>query len=385
MKINKKLLYVICLIMLLTFTACSSSDDRSSVESEAPTVTEDTNTDNEEQATEVNDENADATDETIVFTDSIGREVEIPSDIERIAPSGPMATVVLYTLCPDKLVGLGSKWSDDQLQYIDDKYKDLPVFGNFYADTLNLEAVMVADPQIVIDVGEAKPSAADDMKGVQDKTGIPSVFISMTLEEMPEAYRTLGKLVGEEERGEELAQYAEDTLNMAKENSASISDADRKKVYYAQGDAGLTAYVDGTVHTEVIDLVGGDNVVDVEQSLRGGSSEISMEQLMLWQPDIILFTQGSIYNDVKNRPEWAGINAVEEDAVYEVPVGLYDWMGRPPSVNRIIGIKWLGNLLYPDIYDYDMVKETKDFYKLFYNYDMTDAHAEELLSKSTLK
>ncbi len=373
-----KTLLCLMLVFLIIFVSTGCSSGTSPEQTNAPES--DVNT--EPQPSDESDKSEDA---TIKFTDSAGREVEIPANLERIAPSGPLAQVVLYTLCPDKLVGLASDLSDLQFEYIDLKYKSLPVFGNFYADTLNLEAVMAAKPQVVIDIGEAKPTVKEDMQGVQDKIGIPSLFVHMELDKMAEAYRTLGKIVGEEEQAEKLAAYVEKTLAEAKENSASIPDADRVKVYYGQGDAGLTAVVKGTVHSDVIDTVGALNVADVEQSVRGGASDISMEQLMLWQPDAIMFAPGSIYSDVETRPEWKEINAVKNKKCYEIPDGPYNWVGRPPSVNRVIGIKWLGNLLYPDVYDYDMKTETKEFYKLFYHCDVTDEQIDKLLTNSTFK
>lgn len=326
-----------------------------------------------------------AKDEQVKFTDSTGREVEIPKNIDRIAPSGPLAQVVLYTLCPDKLVGLAAEMKDSQTEFIDEKYRSLPVFGNFYGDTLNMEAIMSAKPQVVIDIGEMKPTAKEDMKGVQDKTGIPSIFIHMELDSMAEAYRTLGKIVGEEDQAEKIASYVEKTLSEAKEKSESIPDDKKVRIYCGSGDAGLTALIKGTVHSDIIDAAGGENVADVEQSARGGVSDISMEQLMLWQPDVILFTPGSIYSDVDMREEWQGLEAVKDKKVYEVPANPYSWIGQPPSVNRIIGIKWLGNLIYPDVFQYDMKEETKEFYKLFYHCEVTDEQVDQLLANSTNK
>ena len=375
-----KILLLLLAVLLVLSAGCSKESPKvdvpeSDVSKEQPSLEE----------PDAPEELDSAEDTTVKFTDSVGREVELPADIERIAPSGPLAQVVLYTLCPDKLVGLASDLSDTQFEYMDSKYKSLPVFGNFYADTLNLEAVMTAKPQVIIDIGEAKASVNEDMQGVQDKTGIPSIFIHMELDTMAEAYRTLGKVTGEEEQAEKLAKYVEATLAEAKEKSASIPDEKRIKVYYGQGDAGLTGLVKGTVHADVIDAVGAVNVTDSQESVRGGAAEISMEQLMLWQPDVVLFAPGSIYSDVDSRVEWQGIKAVQNKKYYEIPDGPYNWMGRPPSVNRILGIKWLGNLLYPDVYDYDMVKETKEFYNLFYHSDVTDAQVNKLLERSTLK
>lgn len=321
---------------------------------------------------------------TFQFTDSSGREVELPKNIERIAPSGPLAQIVLYTLCPEKLVGLASDISDKQFDYIDRKYASLPVFGNFYADTLNLESVMVADPQIVIDIGEPKSNISEDMTGIQDKTGIPTIFVQMEMDSMVSAYRTLGEITGETEQAQKIIDYIETTFLETKQKADIIPESDRVKVYYGQ-DKGLTAVVQGTVHSDVIETVGGLNVTVLEESIRGGAADISMEQLMLWNPDVILFAPDSIYDAAGSRGEWQGLSAIKSNKFYEIPEGPYNWMGRPPSVNRVLGVKWLSNLLYPDVFQYDMVKETQEFYKLFYHCDVTEEQVKTLLSKSTLK
>lgn len=322
--------------------------------------------------------------DSYIFTDSSGREVELPLDVERLAPSGPLAQIVLYTLCPDKLVGFAGDLSDEQYKYIDRKYASLPVFGNFYGDTLNLESVMVADPQIIIDIGEIKPNIADDMSGIEEKTGIPTIFVHMELDSMLSAYETLGEVTGEEEQAQKIIDYIDKTLTETEKKAAAIPKDERVSVYYGQ-DEGLTAIVSGTVHSDVIEAVGGFNVAEVEESIRGGASLISMEQLMVWDPEVILFAPGNVYDSVTDLEEWQEINAVKTGQFYEVPEGPYNWMGRPPSVNRVLGLKWLSNLLYPDIFEYDMKEEVKEFYSLFYHCDVTDTQIEELLSKSSLK
>ena len=320
-------------------------------------------------------------DETYIFTDSAGREVELPANIERVAPSGSTAQIILFTLCPEKMVGLATSFSDEQFEFIDRKFESLPVFGNLYGDTLNLESIMAANPQIIIDVGEIKPSIADDMDGIEERTGIPTIFIHMDMDSILTAYKTLGEVTGEPEQAADIISYIESTLAETKQKASAISEAERVKVYYGSDD-GLTAMVSGTVHTDVIDIVGGVNVAEVEESMRGGASMISMEQLMLWNPDVILFAPESIYDEVASLPEWQGISAVKNGKYYSIPVGAYNWMGRPPSVNRILGIKWLANLLYPDVFKYDMIAVTKEFYSLFYHCGITDAQVEGLLAKA---
>ena len=320
--------------------------------------------------------------ETYIFTDSAGREVELPRNIERIAPSGTAAQLVLFTLCPDKLVGFSNNFYDEQFEYIDQKYKALPVFGSFYSETLNLESVMVANPQVIIDIGEVKPGIADDMLGLEERTGIPTVFIHMDLNTITAAYETLGGITGETDQARKVIDYIEKTMSETEERTRRIPEAERVRVYYGDGD-GLNAMVSGTVHTDVIDIAGGVNVAEVEETMRGGEAIISLEQLMLWNPDVILFTPDSIYDEAASLPEWREIRAIKSGRIYEVPGLPYNWMGRPASVNRILGIRWLSNLLYPDLFMYDMANEAREFCKLFYHCDLTNEQIAGLLANAT--
>jgi len=321
---------------------------------------------------------------TYTFTDSCGREVELPVNIDRIAPSGALSQIVLYTLCPDKLVGLSIQFDDMQSEYIDEKYTSLPVFGNFYGETLNLESVMLAAPQVIIDIGPVNPTAADDMDSIQGRTGIPAIFIHMDIDSMLTAYETLGRITGETGQAQKLSGYIDQTLSETSRKISATPVSERPTVYYGLDD-GLTAIVSGVVHSEVIELAGGINVAEVEQTIRGGASMISIEQLMLWNPDVMIFESNNIHESVASRAEWSELGAIKTGRFYEIPNDPYNWIGRPPSVNRILGIKWLSNLLYPDIFDYDMIAEAREFFRLFYHCEVSNAQIESLLSKSTFK
>ncbi|MCL2653441.1 MAG: ABC transporter substrate-binding protein [Propionibacteriaceae bacterium] len=325
------------------------------------------------------------TSDTYTFTDDVGRQVQLPTDIQRIAPSGPMAQLVLFALCPDKLVGLASMFSDSQFQYLDQKYQSLPVFGNFYSNTLNLESVLNANPQVVIDIGDVKPSSVADLDGIQAKTGIPTVFVKMdSLDAMVSAYQTLGQVTGDQDQAEALGNYISQTLADVQQKVATIPESSRPSVFYGQND-GLTAAVAGTTHTAVIDAVGATNVAQIPSGAGAGTASISMEQLMVWQPDIILLAPGTAFGSVGSDPAWQGLDAIKSGRYYEIPDGPYNWIDSPPSINQVLGIVWLANLLYPDVFSYDMVQRTQEFYQLFYHCNVTQAQVNQLLANSTLK
>ncbi|MBQ6496159.1 MAG: ABC transporter substrate-binding protein [Firmicutes bacterium] len=326
---------------------------------------------------------------TITFTDDCGREVEIPEVITKAAPSGSVAQMVLMTIAPETLVGLSASPSTDQLDYFPEYTWELPTFGQFYGSkaNLNMEALIAAQPQVIIDIGDKKRTHKEDMNKIQRQTGIPTIFIETTLDKMPGAYRTLGKLFGKEEVGEELASYIEDTVSYATEQAASINDADKKTVYYGTGASGLDCNANGSIQADVIDIIGAKNaVVGTDVSDKGGGTLVNMEQLYNFDPDVIVVTLDGIYDIIDaGDKSWAELSAVKNGTYYEIPGIPYCWLSGPPSVNRILGIWWLGNLVYPDQYDYDMVAKAQEYYKLFFDYDLSEDEAKAMLANSSLK
>ena len=318
---------------------------------------------------------------TRIITDSAGREVEIPSEITKIAPSGPLAQIVLYTVSPDKLAGLAADFSDEAKQYIDEKYWGLPKFGQFYGKnaSLNMEALIAEAPDVIIDIGEAKKTVKEDMDALQEQLNIPVIFVEATLPTMADAYEMLGDITGEKEQAGKLADYCRAEIGKADQNAAAIADADRKSVYFGLGEDGLHTNAKGSIHADVIDRIGAVNAADVEAVSSGGGSEVSFEQVLLWNPDLIIVDSQKLYDTLTADPMWQELDAVKNGKIFKIPTAPYSFMSSPPSVNRMIGIEWLGSLVYPEIYTSDIREEVKNFYQLFYHIDVTDEKLEVIL------
>ena len=120
-------------------------------------------------------------------------------------------------------------------------------------------------------------------------------------------------------------------------------------------------------------------------SNKGGGNPINLEQLYRFDPDVILFAAGSIYAAAADDAAWQPLRAIEEGDFYEIPSMPYNWLSNPPSLNMLLGIWWLGNLLYPQYYDYDMVEKTQEIFQLFWDYDLSGEEARQMLANSTLK
>ena len=326
---------------------------------------------------------------TVTFMDSAGRQVAVPAEITRVAPSGAVATMFLASVCPEYMVCIASTPSSAQYKYLDRNLIKLPTTGQLYGSrsTINLEALMSAQPQVIIDLGDAKDGISRDMNALQKQTGIPVVFIEADLEHMAEAFRMLGTLLsGKRERCAKLADYVEETVSLAKTNAAKIPEAERLRVMYTTGVSGLNTNAQGSTQAQVIPLVGALNAIVVEDvSDKGGGNTINLEQMYNFDPDVVLFTLGSMYADAEEDASWSQLRAIQNGAFFEIPGMPYNWMSSPPSLNMLLGIRWLGNLLYPEVYDYDMAAEAQRAYKLLWNYDLTAEEAAELLRNSAGK
>ena len=319
---------------------------------------------------------------TRTFTDSTGREVEVPVQIDKVALSGPMAQIVLFALCPDKLVGVSNAWSKEAQEYLDEKYFNMPQIGQLYGGKgeLNLETLLQSGAQVVIDVGEPKGSTKEDMDSLQQQTGIPFIHITADTESYPAAYRMLGDLLNMKDEAQTLAAYCENIYDRTVSIAGSVEKAN---VLYVTGDAGQNVIASGSYHAEILDLLTNNLAVVDDPSSKGTGNEVSMEQILTWDPDVVIFAPESIYATVQDDAAWQSVTAIKNGAYYEVPFGPYNWMGFPPSVQRYLGMMWLSKVLYPDAtVQYDLFDDVHEYYELFYHCDLTRAQYDALVANS---
>ena len=195
---------------------------------------------------------------TVPFTDSLGRTVDIPETLTRVAPSGTVASMFLATIAPEYMTTINATPSSSQYKYLDPRLIDLPTTGQMYGSksTLNLESILTSGAQVVIDLGDKKCNMAADLDALQRQIGMPVIFIEADLPHMAEAYRTLGKILsGKEARGEELAAFVDETVSLAEENAAKIQDSERISVLYTSGSSGLNTNAKGSIQAQVLELM----------------------------------------------------------------------------------------------------------------------------------
>lgn len=322
--------------------------------------------------------------ETYTFTDDAGRQVQIPTQISRIVPSSALGQIILQAIAPEMLVGLSSELDEEARGYDHEMLFDLPVFGNLYAgENLNVEELAMAEPQLIIDIGEKNPSTIEDMDALQTRTLIPSVFLSTSLEAMPETFRTLGKLLGKEAKGEQLAQFCETVYDRTVAIMEQVGD-NKVKALYVLGEDGLNVIAATSYHAELLDLLT-DNLAVVDNPIsKGSGNAVTMEQIALWDPEFVIFGPDSIYDTVRDRSPWNQITAIVHGNFVEVPNLPDNWMSMPPSVQRYLGLIWLTAVLYPEYCNYDVKAEILEYYSLFHGCTLTEAQYAKVTANAFL-
>ncbi len=357
----KRMIYATCIFLFLVLTVCGCA-----------------------QRLEQHD-----TAEKILFTDSLGREVELPARITRIAPSGSVATMILATIAPEYMVSVSEDIDNVKGKYLSDFLDDLPAAGQLYGgkSSISPESLLACDAQIIIDLGDRKNGMAEELNALQEQVGIPVIFLEADLMHMEQMYRALGMILdGKKERGAELADFASQTLAMAKEKRALIAADESVRVMFTAGADGLGTNAKGSTQAQVIELVGAENAILVEDVInKGGGNLINLEQLYLFDPDVILFSPDSYYAAAADDAAWQQLTAVRNGEFYEIPDEPYNWMANPPSINMLLGVWWLGNLIYPQYYDYDMGEKAQEIFRTLWNYELSGEETAALLANSTLK
>lgn len=309
----------------------------------------------------------------VIFTDSCGREVELDSDITRIVPTGPVAQIALLAIAPEMYVGISSEWDDINREFIGDELLDLPLIGQLYGGKgeVNLEELANVNPQVVIDIGDSKDDMAEELDSIQEQIGIPCVHIDASLDTYPDAYRMLGELLGKEEEAEAIAVYCEEIISRAKSIVSEVGEENLANVIYCTGEDGLSVLAKTSFHAEIIDLLTNNVAVVDDVSSKGTGNPIDMEQLLLWDPDYIIFSPDGGYDVASGDETWQQLTAIKNGNYIETPMGPYDWTGSPPSVQRLLALIWLPAALYPDYVDYDMYEEVSQYFEIFYHHELT--------------
>jgi iron complex transport system substrate-binding protein len=320
-----------------------------------------------------------------LFTDMNGVSVAVPDEVKKVYCTSPIGTYLVYCLKPEALLGWNSPLSDETKSFIDPKAASLPALGGTMGgkNTFNTEMILKLSPDLILNF-DYKGESAQMVASLAEQTGLPVVTLHSALPDTPQAIRLLGDMLGVQARAKLLADYSERILKAVAAAVATIPPQKRANVYYAESSDGLKTDGADSMHAELLNFINARNAAAVESSQLGMGMSVSMEQVLAWDPEWIFASPGmggvEFVAKLKSDPAWAKVSAVRSGKVHLIPAQPFNWFDRPPCVARILGVQWLGNLLYPDLVKVDMRKAVKDFYSLFFRVALSDSQVDALLA-----
>jgi len=316
---------------------------------------------------------------TRTITDRNGKTVLIPIEPKRIACFfGPSYEKVFLLGAADKVAVMSiiqPPWS----QKLNPRLKQIPRMES-YSDP-DVERILTLGVDLVF--YWQWPQQTEKMAAA----GIPVVCpyaasnaatsIEAFLQNNKQEIRFYGEVLGEKAKkiAEEYCAYYDAKINRILKTTSQIPEAKKPKVYYVGGRNVFATQGRYSAGQWLIEIAGGTFVT---KDLSANFVDASMEQVITWNPDVILIESFTSPDAILRDPRWQCIQAVKDHRVYVNPQGVFLW-GHGSS-ETVLFVLYLAKLLHPDQFrDIDLTQEVKDYYVKFYHYVLTDADVDRIL------
>jgi iron complex transport system substrate-binding protein len=300
------------------------------------------------------------------ITDDYGRVVTIPDKITKIYAASPPLTMSLLAFDPALVAALNAPFKEEQKPYVGIA-AFRPVAGGYFGqgETPNFETLAAIKPDVIIMWGKA--TGAENQLKKFAMLGIPVLMIhNESINDLVTQFQLYGKLTGNTKRARELVAYTQETLGLIQSLQAKLDKRKDVRYYLAEGLDGLSSECDGSFHLEPFTYSGAKNALKCKMSSNYGMEKMSLETILVADPDVIVAMEDSFAASVKSNPQWQSLRAVKSGHILTVPNTPFNYITRPPSFMRLMGIRWLIHSFYPDILKGSLDNETARFNKLFF-------------------
>lgn len=283
----------------------------------------------------------------------------------RVFAAGPPAAVLVAALAPEALLGWPQTLPPEARGLLSPTLAALPTTGRLAGrgSTVSIEALLAMRPDLILDAGTVDDHYRSTAERVAAQTGIPFALVDGRIAQSAQQLREVGRFLGVAPRGEALAAYADTVLAQARrQREQALSTPAR--VYLARGVDGLETGWSGSINAELLEFVGARNVADAPAT--GAVRRVSIEQVLAWNPDLIVTQQPGLAHQLRQAPTWRSLNAVRNGRVLQVPHLPFGWIDGPPGVNRLLGLSWLLATLVDGAAAGTFEAEARRFHQLFF-------------------
>lgn len=315
------------------------------------------------------------------ITDMTGRKVMVPATINSVFAGSMYGYAILAALKPEIVAATVMPARDCDKNYLHPHLHNLPLIEKI----TETDALKNLKPDVVIVWADSNQPWHKKSEDILSAINLPFVYVTVAnfgdISGFSEAFAFLGELLDCRERAGKLAEYCRQTCREIEALIARVAQEQRPAVYYAECDDGLATEFDDSLHAHLLKLLGDVNVHRGQLQNHKGMERITLEQLQQYEPDVIIAWSKSLCEKTGTDPDWAQIKAVKNRRVHPIPDVPFNWFDRPPCFMRVLGVKWLASLLYPNDYKIDLIKETRDFFALFLNKSISSQEAANIIAR----
>lgn len=361
MKQRKILLIFALLLLMLPLAACS-------IDSKAEGAASANNHDSGE----------------ITVIDYMSREVPIPKRVDRIACLYAYTGHIVTMLGEgDKIVAVNNGLQRDHLlMEINPKINDAVVPNR--GDKINIEELANVHPDLVF-IQESTAKDEGEIRKLEELK-IPYLVVNFnSMKEQQQSIAMIGKALGKQEKADQFNRFYNEMIAKVSERVKDIPEKERVRIYHSVMEATRTDPA-GSLPAEWIKAAGAINV-SVGENLKLIEKKYfaSLEQILVWNPDVILVNQDGVADYILKGSQWQTLKAVKNKQVYQLPNGISRW-GHPGGMETPLAIMWTAKTLYPSKFtDINMEEITAKFYEDFFNYKLTPDLLEKILSGKDMR
>lgn len=356
MKNKKKiLLSILIIVMFSIITACGSTNNANT---------------NINQSSNNTAQSKNSTKEII---DMEGNKVTLPAKVQKVGTSWPGFCNVIFTVGGNDKLSIGPA----ALKKYPWALKIFPNIENIdypFSGKTNVEEVIKSKPDVVF---LRKGDEIDKIKEAK----IPVVMINYknnNISDVIDAVVLTGKVLGDAEykKAVQYKDYFNSNIKKISSITGKLKDSDKPKTIYLSISGETSVWGKNMPQDEAITIAGGINAAanDID-----GYKPVSMEQLLKWNPDVIIVEGDSNKSELTKTDAWKQLSAVKNNKVFTSPNGVFSWarLGSESALQ----LPWLAKTLHPDLFkDINIEKETKDFYSKFFEYKLTDNEISKILN-----
>lgn len=319
---------------------------------------------------------ADAAATTVV--DSLGRQVTVPDRIERIACMYAFTGHVVAMLGKASTIVAVSNGLQRDVLFTSMYPAIRQALVPKYQGAINVEELAKAEPDVVFVAADTGRNAAEAAR--MDACGLAWLAIDFhTMEQQQRAIGLIGAAIGASEKAAAYNCYYQTCIERTRQAVAAIPSGKRVRVYHATVEATRTSSPD-SLPADWIQAAGVTNVAVQEPArMLDGENRVSIEQILLWNPEVILANEPGVADAIRKSPQWSAIAAVQNGRVYQMPIGISRW-GHPGSLETPLAILWTAQTVYPDMFRTEnLPRELRYFYHTFFNHELSDNMIEQIL------